>query len=1530
MEPLNSPSLIQRAAPPPAPPALSGSQSLSVMSGSNGKSTDVSRAWLNETMPADVQVSAAVYVNSLIPAQVIARGSYLNAPDNPPPGTNGPSFYAVELASGSPGPVLTLVKDVNGSGLTTLATIQSPTYINNWLEVMLDVEGPTVRAQLFDPKAQEYLSNNNGTVQWQTTQAWVLTVIDNSVTGPGVVGLGRPSSYVGTVTFDDFSVQTPATDQSFDAAPVGQLPENWTSYASRSGATIAVAAPTNPTPTSPPNALAITPVQSSDTDRAWLNTSLPADLSVSAETYLDTLTPAQIFARGSGLTTSSPTYYAVEVSRGLTVSLIKVVNGTQTTLGTPVTSTGYVQNIWVQETLGVIGNSLEAQIYRPDTQQYLTSQGGWQSTPTWAIQNVTDTSITGGGQVGVGRPVTAPLYLETTYLDDFTTATGMDAQNFDSSTSLSPSEWSQSSSNQFSVASVGLTGNYLSAANVLQSTGGSAAAQIWDTTQKLTNAQVSAGMYVSVVQGAQLIARGTNLGTSSPSYYGLSVTPTSYGLDVYLVRVNNGTSTTLAELSPLSTYAATYFENQWVQATLYVDGPSVRTQIYRADTGQYLNSEDMWQSAPAYALNYTDTSSSALTGPGNGGLARTAGSSGTVFFDNFAVVPLSAENTPPSVSINVPGGTLSGPVTASATATDDTGISKVDFYVEDNPTSATPTIFTHWEETAGSSYNWNLDTTFVPNGTHWLVVQAYDDAGNMGEAMTSVTISNNTALSLPSGFPTHTNTSVGITELDYEGTAANQNLVQSYVDTVVGDGQPDAGNIHSWDSSVQQLVYTNVSNIYLGELTNWLNYAEQNGIDPEQAFYHVSAATPWTGDVGDSTKPVDQFWGVYAYQDVNGTWQWIDDTAAASDPTKTVVFGSSTSVAGETMNVAYTDKFREIDVKLTTDGSGGSYVLEYPSAVDSLGNPTTWSTLTTQGNNLSDGTNGLTQSGTITFDPPSNWVPAVVDSSSSNGITRFYYVRFRSTTPFSTIPVASTILGYDYTHSQINGDNTTSLTIPAFDYAADKDGDGYLNAQEYANRAPGMDAYFAYQGRLFSQYGPMRFSTNPSSPDFRQWALTYCLNDLKNTTYATGLFVDNSENNPPGLSSNYNVVEPTDSYTQDYASLLNAIGLNVASVNGWIMANVNGANPTTDGSAGQTNADPVVEKVQSYYEEKRLRALAQDTSQFETLSNQVNYRSATDRSSYAVLDSMSDGSPNIDGGYEQDSRMQLATLAAYYLLAPSNPSQGALDFFGGESPSSSWVENTNPIQYQHWSPAAGYNIGTPTNSMSVLTTGPDPENTSLTYTIFQRLFTGQNGQPVLVLYKPLSQSSSAEGTPDDSTATTYTLSTSYYLLQADGTLSSTAQTTVTLRNGEGAILIQAGTNAPALAGVAVIASSGPTSSAVAPSSQSISSSPSFSQGSPSSITRELPNTKPLDGLFLGLFLSNTASASQVPMVQPSDPHVPWADLDRVFSLLMAGKPLKTQSDSSPSDELFWPADADVAALFSITRGDDPLNSSSAS
>ncbi|HTU17735.1 MAG TPA: hypothetical protein VMG10_06690, partial [Gemmataceae bacterium] len=51
-------------------------------------------------------------------------------------------------------------------------------------------------------------------------------------------------------------------------------------------------------------------------------------------------------------------------------------------------------------------------------------------------------------------------------------------------------------------------------------------AAAWDTNSndQLTNAQVTASVYVSALMPTlQVVARGTDLGTSTASYYGLSV-----------------------------------------------------------------------------------------------------------------------------------------------------------------------------------------------------------------------------------------------------------------------------------------------------------------------------------------------------------------------------------------------------------------------------------------------------------------------------------------------------------------------------------------------------------------------------------------------------------------------------------------------------------------------------------------------------------------------------------------------------------------------------------------------------------------------------------------------------------------------------------------------------------------------------------------------------------------------------------------------------------------------------------------------
>ena len=88
--------------------------------------------------------------------------------------------------------------------------------------------------------------------------------------------------------------------------------------------------------------------------------------------YLNTLIPAQVFLRGTGLNTSAPSFYAVAVTRGLQVQLLRVVNGNATVLG-QVQSADYVSGQWVCISLSSEGSTLGVQVILVDTGKYLTS-----------------------------------------------------------------------------------------------------------------------------------------------------------------------------------------------------------------------------------------------------------------------------------------------------------------------------------------------------------------------------------------------------------------------------------------------------------------------------------------------------------------------------------------------------------------------------------------------------------------------------------------------------------------------------------------------------------------------------------------------------------------------------------------------------------------------------------------------------------------------------------------------------------------------------------------------------------------------------------------------------------------------------------------------------------------------------------------------------------------------------------------------------------------------------------------------------
>lgn len=96
--------------------------------------------------------------------------------------------------------------------------------------------------------------------------------------------------------------------------------------------------------------------------------------------------------------------------------------------------------------------------------------------------------------------------------------------------------------------------------------------------------------------------------------------------------------------------------------------------------------------------------------------------------------PAGGTDNVPTVSLTAPanGATISASVELSATASDDNGISKVEFYIDSTLVA----------EDTSSPYSTTLNTLSYGNGAHTLKARAIDTASQTAESAVSVTISN--------------------------------------------------------------------------------------------------------------------------------------------------------------------------------------------------------------------------------------------------------------------------------------------------------------------------------------------------------------------------------------------------------------------------------------------------------------------------------------------------------------------------------------------------------------------------------------------------------------------------------------------------------------------------------------------------------------------------------------------------------------------------------------------------------------------
>ena len=241
----------------------------------------------------------------------------------------------------------------------------------------------------------------------------------------------------------------------------------------------------------------------------------------------------------------------------------------------------------------------------------------------------------------------------------------------------------------------------------------------------------------------------------------------------------------------------------------------------------------------------------------------------------------------------------------------------------------------------------------------------YDTAQNIGQASATFTTQNDLS-ALPQPIIPQHSPNIRLTDIVYNGGSgqldpSDISLLQNSVDLVIDD-PIFLGQVDAISPNTPQLIYTNVSSVYLSLLTDWLNYADAHGYSREEAFYHVTQATPFAG-AGGSTQPVNWFWGVYSGGSgpSDRTWQ-----AAQYRRQPSAEWGNRCTSATPTSSARSTSSWLPGRV---------------PAGRACWSTPRPWTLPATQRpgrrcRTLTNTTAGLTQSGQITFDPPANWKAA--------------------------------------------------------------------------------------------------------------------------------------------------------------------------------------------------------------------------------------------------------------------------------------------------------------------------------------------------------------------------------------------------------------------------------------------------------------------------------------------------------------------------------------------------------------------------
>ena len=237
---------------------------------------------------------------------------------------------------------------------------------------------------------------------------------------------------------------------------------------------------------------------------------------------------------------------------------------------------------------------------------------------------------------------------------------------------------------------------------------------------------------------------GSSQGTSTVKFNGTSATPTSWGPSSVVVPVPSGATTgnIVVTVGGVSSNGVSFTITSAPPniSSLSPNSGAMGTSVTISGANFGSSQGTSTVKFNGMAATPKSWSSSSIVAP-----VPSGATSGNVVVivsgvsSNGMSFTVTGDSTPPTVSITAPtsGATVSGTTTVTANASDNTGVSSVQFQLDGANLGAPDTA---------SPYSTSWDTTTTANGSHTLTAIAKDAAGNSTtSAAVSVTVSNSAA-----------------------------------------------------------------------------------------------------------------------------------------------------------------------------------------------------------------------------------------------------------------------------------------------------------------------------------------------------------------------------------------------------------------------------------------------------------------------------------------------------------------------------------------------------------------------------------------------------------------------------------------------------------------------------------------------------------------------------------------------------------------------------------------------------------------